>query len=69
MAQGLKQDAEKPAPPIARGAVLVVACAGGLLLAVSVVPPWLSERDQRGAIERAETSPRRPWSGSTARPS
>jgi Tetratricopeptide repeat/O-Antigen ligase len=57
VAQGVKHHAEKPAPPVARGRLLVVACASGLLLAMSVVPPWLSERDHRAAIAAAETSP------------
>jgi tetratricopeptide (TPR) repeat protein len=53
----VKEDAEEPASPVARGRVLVVACAGGLLLAMSVVPPWLSQRDHRAAIAAAETNP------------
>ncbi|HVD57595.1 MAG TPA: tetratricopeptide repeat protein, partial [Thermoleophilaceae bacterium] len=50
-------DVEEPASPVVRGRALVVACAGGLLLAVSVVPPWLSQRDHRAAIASAETNP------------
>jgi hypothetical protein len=57
VARGVKEDAEVPASPVARGRVLVVACAGGLLLAMSVVPPWLSQRDHRAAIAAAETNP------------
>jgi hypothetical protein len=57
VARGVMEDAEEPASPVARGRVLVVACAGGLLLAMSVVPPWLSERDHRAAIAAAETNP------------
>jgi O-antigen ligase/polysaccharide polymerase Wzy-like membrane protein len=57
VARGLKEDAEEPASPVARGRVLVVACAGGLLLAMSMVAPWLSQRDHRAAIAAAETNP------------
>jgi tetratricopeptide (TPR) repeat protein len=57
VARAVKEDAEEPASPVARGRVLVVACAGGLLLAMSVVPPWLSQRDHRAAIAAAETNP------------
>jgi hypothetical protein len=57
VARGVKEDAEEPASPVARGRMLVVACAGGLLLALSVVPPWLSQRDHRAAIAAAETNP------------
>jgi hypothetical protein len=57
VARGVKEDAEEPASPVARGRVLVLACAAGLLLAMSIIPPWLSQRDHRAAIAAAETNP------------
>lgn len=57
VARGLSEGAEERRALIAGRRALAIACASGLLLIVSVVPPWLSERDRRGAIERAETSP------------
>ena len=58
VASGLSEGAGERRPLLGDRRALAMAGAAGLLLAVSVVPPWLSERDRRGALERAETSPR-----------
>ena len=48
VASGLSEGAGERRALIAGRRALAIACASGLLLAVSVVPPWLSERDRRG---------------------
>lgn len=57
VARGLREDAKEPRSLLAGRRALLVAGACALLLCISVVPPWLSERDRRGAIELAATEP------------
>jgi Tetratricopeptide repeat len=48
----------EPAAPLLRGwRALAVAGAGAALLAVSIVPPWLSDRERERAIDVAGTHP------------
>lgn len=56
-AQGLGDDAGERRPFLAGPSALAVAVGCGLLLALSVVPPWLSERERAGAIDVAPTKP------------
>jgi tetratricopeptide (TPR) repeat protein len=53
---GLDDSSPVPRAPWRRGA-LAVAVAGAVLVPASVVPPWLSEREQRRATEIAATDP------------
>jgi hypothetical protein len=55
--RGLNEDADRPSALLAGRRALAAACACALLLALSVVPPWLSERDRRSAIHLTETNP------------
>jgi tetratricopeptide (TPR) repeat protein len=55
-ARGLRPDPEGAAPRVPRSALLVAA-ACSLLIAASVVPPWLAEREQRRGTELAATNP------------
>jgi len=57
VARGLNGDAEAASSLLAGRRALAVACGCALLLALSVVPPWLSERERRGAIDLAATNP------------
>jgi hypothetical protein len=57
VARGLNEDAAEPSPLLSRRRVLAAACVCSLLLALSLVPPWLSERDRRDAIDLARTNP------------
>jgi hypothetical protein len=55
--RGLNEEAEEARPPLAGGRALAVACGCALLLGLSVVPPWLSERDRQAALDVAATEP------------
>ena len=56
-ARGLRPDPEGAAAPrVPRGALLAAA-ACALLIAASVVPPWLAEREQRRGTEMAAQNP------------
>jgi O-antigen ligase len=57
VARGLNEAAVEPSPLLSRRRALAAAGACTLLLVLSVVPPWLSERDRRDAIELAKTNP------------
>lgn len=57
VARGLKGDAETSRSLLAERPALAVACGCALLLALSVVPTWLAEREQRRATELVTTNP------------
>jgi hypothetical protein len=57
VARGVREDAQESRSLLAGRRALLVAGACALVLCVSVVPPWLSERDRRGAIELAASDP------------
>jgi tetratricopeptide (TPR) repeat protein len=50
-------DAEERSPFLAGRRAIIVACACASVLAVSVVPPWRSERDRRSATDLAASNP------------
>jgi len=53
-----QSDGVQQASPLLGGRrALVAACACALLLAASIVPPWLSDREQRRAIDVARANP------------
>jgi len=57
VAQGRSEDAREPRSLLADRRALLAAAGCGLLLCVLVVPPWLSERDRRAAVDVAATNP------------
>ena len=57
VARGRDEGAEPAGSFLGGRRALVAACACWALLAISIVPPWLSEREQRGAIEVAPANP------------
>ena len=57
VARGRNDGAEQAGSLLGGRRALVAACACWALLAISIVPPWLSEREQRGAIEVAPANP------------
>ncbi len=58
VARGQNEGAEQASSaPSAAGARSSRACACWALLAVSIVPPWLSDREQRRAIDVARANP------------
>ena len=57
VARGLKDDAEGARSVLRDRRALAITCGCALLFALSVVPPWLAEREQRRATELATTNP------------
>ena len=57
VARGRHDGAEQAGPLLRGRRALVAACACAALLAISIVPPWLSDREQERAIDVAATNP------------
>jgi tetratricopeptide (TPR) repeat protein len=57
VARDLNDHIAERSPFLAGRRALLVACACASVLALSVVPPWLSERDRRSATDLTATDP------------